>query len=131
MSTKVRRIAVIVGATGLLGATAGCGATSTTSSSSGAQGAASQPPSQQQAPRAGAPDLSALAGKLGVSTAQLQKAIQTAGPPSPGADRIAALATALGLSEAKVRAAMQATRPNGAPPGGSPAQQPPSGQSAA
>ena len=135
MSSRIRRIAVIVGATGVMAAAAGCGGTAASSSSSGAQSAASQP----QGRGAGTRDLSALADKLGVSTAQLQKAMQTVGPPSPdaggqnGADRIAALAKALGLSDAKVRAAIQATRPGGAPQGqpGPHSQQPQSGQSAA
>ena len=129
MSSRIRRVVVFVGATGVL-AVAGCGGATPSSSPSSAQGA----PEQQQGPGGGPRDLSALADKLGVSTAQLQKAMQTAGPPSPGAggqngaDRIAALAKALGLSEAKVQAAIQATRPSGAPQG-QPSQPPQSGQS--
>ena len=137
MSARIRRLVVFVGATGVL-AVAGCGGATPSSSPSSAQGAADQPQQQQgaQGPGGGTRDLSALADKLGVSTAQLQKAMQAAGPPSPGAagqnesDRIAALAKALGLSEAKVQAAIQATRPSGAPQG-QPSQPPQSGQSAA
>jgi hypothetical protein len=138
ISPRIRRVAVIVGATGALAAAAGCGATGSTSSSS--SGAAGQPQSQsqQQGPGPGAPDLSALASKLGVSTAKLQQAMEATRPSSPGADGsgtdpTAALAKALGLSEAKVRAAMQATMPSGGPQGpqGQPGQQEPSGQSAA
>jgi hypothetical protein len=125
-SPKVRKVAVIVGATGLLAAATGCGGAAATSSSGG-QGAS--PPAQAQQPSgARAPDASALAKALGVSTADLQKAMQALPrPTAPSADgqgasdRITALAKALGLSEAKVRAAMQATRPSGAP------QAPPSG----
>jgi hypothetical protein len=139
MSSRIRRIVVFVGATGVLAAAAGCGGTVATSSSSGAQ-AASQPSGQQQRPGAGPRDLSALAAKLGVSSARLQEAIQATRPSSPGAgapnatDRAAALAKALGLPEAKVRAAMQAVGPGGAPQGPPPStqsQQPPAGQSAA
>ena len=71
-STRVRRVAVIVGATGVLAAAAGCGSTATTSSSSGAQAAAGQSQAQQPAPGGQAPDLSALAKALGVSTTELQ-----------------------------------------------------------
>lgn len=134
MSSRIRRVVVFVGATGVL-AVAGCGGATPSSTPSSAQGAADQP-QQQQGPGGGTRDLTALADKLGVSTAQLQKAMQTVGPPSPGADRqngsdrIAALAKALGLSEAKVQAAIQATRPSGAPQG-QPGQPPQSAQSAA
>jgi hypothetical protein len=99
MSSRIRRLVVFVGATGVL-ALAGCGGATPSSSPSSAQGAADQPQQQQgaQGPGAGTRDLSALADKLGVSTTQLQKAMQAVGPPSPDAagqneaDRIAALA---------------------------------------
>ena len=120
MSPRFRRVAVIVGTAGVLAAAAGCGGSAATSSSSPAPGAAGQP--QQQGAAPGAPDLSALATKLGVSTARLQQAMQAARPSSPSTDAArpdpaAALAKALGLSEAKVRAAMQATMPAGGPQG--------------
>ena len=127
MSSKIRKIAVIVGAGSVL-AVAGCGSTTSSSSTAAPAGAAQQ----QQAGAPAAADLSALAKKLGVSTARLQEAMQ-ATRPSQGAsgsaatDPAAALAKELGLSAAKVRAAMQATRPSGtpqAPPSGS---APPSG----
>jgi hypothetical protein len=125
-SPRVRRVAVIVGATGLLAAAAGCGGDAATSSSGG-QGA-SAPAQAPQPSGARGPDVSALAKALGVSTAELRKAMTAAPRPTApsaggqdGSDRVAALAKALGLSEAKVRAAMQATRPSGAP------QAPPSG----
>ena len=84
MSPRFRRVAVIVGAAGVLAAGAGCGGSAATSSSSPAPGAAGQPQQQGSAP--GAPDLSALATKLGVSTARLQQAMQAARPSSPSTD---------------------------------------------
>jgi NAD(P)-dependent dehydrogenase (short-subunit alcohol dehydrogenase family) len=128
MKPRVRKVAVIVGASALLGA-AGCGAATqagtTTTQAAGTSAAA----------RAGGPDVSALAAKLGVSTSALQKAMQatmpsqsSGGSPSQAQDRAAALAKQLGISEAKVRAALQSLRPSGQPPGnGSAPAAPPSG----
>jgi biotin operon repressor len=105
---RVRKVAVIVGASALLGA-AGCGATTQTSTSAAGTSAAA---------RTGGPDVSALAAKLGVSTSALQKAMQATRPSQPSSgsqsqaqDRAAALAKELGISEAKVRAAMQSLGP--------------------
>ena len=66
--------------------------------------------------------MTTLAKALGVTTAELQQAMQSARPDAssgaqPG-DQSAALAKALGLSEAKVKAAMEANRPTDTPPAG-------------
>jgi biotin operon repressor len=111
MKPRIRRLAVIVGATALVGAAAGCGAAKDQSGSASAANA--------NAPAAaGQPDLSALAAKLGVSTSALQKAMQATRPSQPSSgssstrqDPTAALAKALGISEAKVRAAMRSLGP--------------------
>ncbi|MCZ4494789.1 MAG: hypothetical protein JWP53_3720, partial [Conexibacter sp.] len=86
---KFRRVVVIVGTTALFGA-AGCGAASTTNTTTNATAsAAAGGGAQQQAipavptGRPGAPSaaqVSALASKLGVSTAKLQAAMQAARP---------------------------------------------------
>jgi UDP-N-acetylmuramyl pentapeptide synthase len=68
--------------------------------------------------------VTALASKLGVSTAKLQAAMQATRPTSgsgaqgASADRATALAKQLGLSTAKVQAALDAVRPSGGPPQG-------------
>jgi hypothetical protein len=128
MRPRVRRLAVIVGASAVLGAT-GCGAANSTSQqSSASSGAQQQQSSAAQAP-AGAPDLSGLATKLGVSESKLRAAMEATRPSgtpgqAPSGDPATALAKELGLSAAKVRAAMQAV----GPPGGG---QPPSGSAPA
>lgn len=121
MRPRVRRLAVIVGASAVLGAT-GCGAANSSSqqssSASGTQQSAAQAPT-------GGPDLSALATKLGVSEAKLRAAMAATRPSgtpgqAPSGDPATALAKKLGLSAAKVRAAMQALGPpGGQPPSGS------------
>jgi transposase-like protein len=65
----------------------------------------------------GPPDLSTLAGKLGVTEAKLRDALQTLrprlgrrGPGGPPGARIAALAKDLGVSEAKLRRALTGLR---------------------
>jgi hypothetical protein len=125
MKPRIRRLAMIVGATALVGA-AGCGAA----------GQADSPSQQTDPPAANArPDLSALAAKLGVSTSRLETAMQATRPSPSSAnaqDRAAALAKELGISEAKVRAALQSLGPPSRRPQGSgsaPAA-PPSGASA-
>ncbi len=127
MKPKVRRLAVIVGASAALGA-AGCGgAASTQSSASGAAGSSqSSANGAQSQPGPGGFDLAALATKLGVSEAKVRAAMAKTRPTgAPGqapsgtnADPATALAKQLGLSATKVRAAMQALRPSGAPPQG-------------
>ena len=81
----------------------------------------------------GAIDLETLADTLGVSTDDLQEALQNLLPEAPaqtaGNPLVAALAGALGLSEDEVAAALDAVRPDddfhgGAPPAGA---TPPSG----
>ena len=78
-------------------------------------------------------DLETLADTLGVSTDDLQEALQNLLPEPPAQTGrnplVAALAGALGLSEDKVAAALEAVRPDddfdgGAPPAGA---TPPSG----
>jgi biotin operon repressor len=100
---RIRKLAVIVGASALVGA-AGCGAASSDNASNASNGNGTAPAAAQR------PNLSALADKLGVSTSALEKAMQSA-RPSSGQDPAAALAKALGISETKVREAMQALGP--------------------
>ncbi len=93
-------------------------------------------PAARPAPEVpGAIDLETLADTLGVSTDDLQAALQNLlpePPAQPGENPlVAALAGALGLSEDKVAAALEAVRPDddfdgGAPPAGA---TPPSGGS--
>jgi hypothetical protein len=116
MKPRIRRLAVIVGVSAMVGA-AGCGAASKTQSTSAANGNA------PAAATGSDPDLSALASKLGVSTSALQKAMQAIRPSSGSSsspqDMAAALAKKLGISEAKVRSAMQSVGPpSGTPPSG-------------
>ena len=76
----------------------------------------------------GGPDLETLADALGVSTTDLQAALQDLQPQPPaqsGANPlVAALAGALDLPESKIAAALEFVRPSGAPGGGG---TPPSG----
>ena len=128
MKPKVRRLAVIVGASAALGA-AGCGGTASTQTSTAASDTttAAQRRSAETQGRSvpGGFDLTALAGKLGVSVSELRAAMEKTRPSgtpgqAPGAsgtDPATALAKELGLSAAKVRAAMQALAPTGAPRG--------------
>jgi hypothetical protein len=117
MTPSLRRIGLALGAVGALAAgVIGCGGSAESSDQ-----AASATTQQQQpagAPAQGAPDLSALAEELGVSTEKLQAAMQEARPDqgSSPQDMTAALAEALGVSEDKVAAAMENTRPSGTPP---------------
>jgi hypothetical protein len=119
MKPRIRRLAVIVGATALVGAAAGCGA----ASSNNASNANNANNANATAPAAGQrPDLSALATKLGVSTSALEKAMQATRPSQSSSsspqNMAAALAKQLGISESKVRAAMQSLGP---PSGSAPA----------
>jgi hypothetical protein len=70
----------------------------------------------------GALDLETLADELGVSTGELQTALQDLRPAPPTQNGenplVTALATALDLPESKVAAALEAVRPSGAPGGG-------------
>jgi len=116
MKSRIHKLAAVTGVAAILAVTAGCGDGSSTSS---AQTGSS--PAAATAAQGGAPDMSALAKKLGVSTAKLQQAMQATRPasgstPSSPDDMAAALAKQLGLSSAKVKAALQATRPSGSPP---------------
>jgi hypothetical protein len=116
-----RKLAVFLGAAAMLGG-AGCG-----SAASGDTQSSSAAPSQSQSRRPGgpgAPDLSALASRLGVSEARLQQAMQAARPgagssaPSSPDAMASALARQLGLTTAKVQAALKALMPQGGPPQG-------------
>jgi hypothetical protein len=138
MNPRIRKLAVLVGSTALLGgAVAGCGSSSSTGSASASSGTATT--AQAQAGPNGGPggmlstaNLKTLATKLGVTTTALQKAMQSARPsgapsstaPSsqtdPQAQMAAALAKALNLDEAKVVAALKAVMP--AAPSGTPPQ---------
>jgi len=129
MTRRFRRVATIVGASGLLAAgAAGCASDGSGTASASADQAATKTTQDGARPtggRPGAPDAAGqakLAKALGVTTAELQQAMRAARPDAsstaqPG-DQSAALARALGLSEAKVKAAMEANRPAGAPPAG-------------
>ena len=162
MNPRFRKIAVFAGAAVLAGgvgvAVASQGGDDTGSRAAMTQGMPGQPgggqaqgtvPGQGQSqggqsqgavpggpPGAGGPgaiDLETLADTLGVSTDDLQEALQNLLPEPPaqtgGNPLVAALAGALGLSEDKVAAALDAVRPDddfdgGAPPAGA---TPPSG----
>jgi hypothetical protein len=118
-----RRIATL-GAASVLVFAAGCGGTATTGTTSNGSTATAG-----VAAPGGAPNLSTLATKLGVSTSKLQAAMDAVRPqqgstPSSPDDMASVLAKKLGLSTAKVRAALDATRPQG----GTPPQDAPSGQ---
>ena len=105
---RFRRIAVFASTAALAGGVvAGCGSDAATNSNG--SGAA-------QGQQGGGMDFSALAKTLGVSTADLQAAMQKNRPQQgqqPGAptDMAANLAKELGLSEAKVAAALKAMMP--------------------
>src|SRR5213596_1045318 len=106
MRPRMRRRIAALGAAGVLVFTAGCGGAAT----AGTTANGSEAPAGASAP--GAPDLSALATKLGVSTAKLRAAMDAARPqqgatPSSPDDMAAALAKKLGLSTAKVKAALE------------------------
>jgi hypothetical protein len=113
MKARTRKLVLVLGISGLVAA--GCGGAASSNS-----GSSSSPPAGAQG------RLTALAGKLGVSEAALQKAMQSARSTqgSRPTDMAAALAKALNLSEAKVQAALQAAgpprgggqRPNGGQP---------------
>jgi HD-GYP domain-containing protein (c-di-GMP phosphodiesterase class II) len=80
---------------------------------------------RQAGPRGGGPDLSALASKLGVTTAKLQAALATARPAAAErparSDRAADLAAALDVDAAKIQAILDANRPARPAPGIKPA----------
>ena len=162
MNPRFRKIAVFAGAAVLAGgvgvAVASQGGEDTGSRAAMTQGMPGQPgsgqvqgtvPGQGQGgqsqgavpggpPGAGGPggiDLETLADTLGVSTDDLQEALQNLLPEPPaqtgGNPLVAALAGALGLSEDKVAAALEALRPDdglggSTPPAGA---TPPSGGS--
>ena len=127
---RFRRIAVFASTAALAGGVvAGCGSDAATNSNG--TGAA-QGQQGGQPPQGGGMDFSALAKTLGVSTADLQAAMQKNRPQQgqqPGAptDMAANLAKELGLSEAKVAAALKAMMPQGGPPNGGNGQAPPNG----
>jgi len=121
MDPRFRKVAVFVGAAALAGGV-GVGVAAQGSDTAGTQTALRQPAGAPGRPRG--MDLSALAKRLGVSTAELQAALAAARPSgdrrdgdfgSPGAggaDPIAAaIAKRLGVSTAKVQAALEAVRP--------------------
>jgi hypothetical protein len=126
MQPRFRKVAVFVGSAALAtGVGVGVAAQGADTTPSGAT-------MQQQAGRPGdGMDASALAEELGVTTAELDTAMQAARATAGGPDAMAAaLAEELGLSEAKVSAALAAIRPDadpGPPPGAGGA--PPAGAS--
>ena len=125
---RFRRIAVFASTAALAGGVvAGCGSDAATNSNGSG---AAQGQQGSQPPQGGGMDFSALAKTLGVSTADLQAAMQKNRPQQgqqPGAptDMAANLAKELGLSEAKVAAALKEMMPQGGPPNGG--QAPPNG----
>jgi hypothetical protein len=136
MTSRIRKVAVIVGTTALFGgAVAGCGSSSPSGSSSANSSSTTAPAATAQQP-AGGPrglstaDLKTLATKLGVTTTALQTAMASAQPTGrpgtssssgtqadPRTQMAAAIAKALNLSAAKVEAALSAVMPS--PPAGS------------
>jgi hypothetical protein len=122
MTQRARKVAVILGAA-TLSAGAAVGVTAATNSGTPSTAATADrqfgPGGGRPGGFGGGPDLSALAGRLGVSTSRLEQAMQAVGPPGGGrGGRAAALAQELGLPAAKVESALQALRPDGPPPGG-------------
>ncbi len=134
MNPKFRRIAVFTGAVALAGG-AGIAAASYDGSDAAGSGPALTRPAQGGG--RGGPDLSALAGELGVSESRLRAALEAARPrtggpgsgsgsgsggsgPPDGTDMAEALASELGLSVDKVQAALEAAMPfgDGGPQGG-------------
>jgi hypothetical protein len=133
MHPRFRKIAVFAGAAVLAGGVGvavasqgGEDAGSRTAQTQGMPGQLSQggmrggPPGMGGGP--GALDLETLADELGVSTGELQTALQDlrSAPPTQSGENplVTALATALDLAESKVAAALEAVRPSGAPGGG-------------
>jgi len=138
---RIRKLAVLVGTTALLGGTvAGCGSSSSSGSTSNGTATTAQAGQDGGGPGGmmSTATLKTLAAKLGVSTSALQKAMQSARPSGggqPGADgassaapsstsqtdpqtqMAAAIAESLDLSESKVAAALKAVMPS-APSGG-------------
>lgn len=131
MNPRLRNTAALLGVTGVV-ALAGCGGNDATQTSAAASGATDQQATQAPPGAQGqaGPDLSALAAKLGVSTAKLRSALEAARPETgtpgqqPDRDPTAKLAQELGISRAKVHAALQELGPAGGPPQGA---APPSG----
>jgi hypothetical protein len=135
---RIRKIAALV-AVGVLAAGAGALAAKGTQSDAAGSSSAAAPAGAQ---RAGGPpgmDLSALAGKLGVSESRLKRAMAAirpsrasqetptrgsqprqggSGPPggAPPKRMAAALAKKLGVSTAKVEAALRSQQPEGVNP---------------
>jgi hypothetical protein len=149
MTTHIRKLVAAFAATVLVGFAAGCGGSGATSDATTNANATNN--AQQRTARAAGPGggglstttLRTLATKLGVSTAQLQKAMAAARPTGtpggtppaqgsapaagttgPAGDMAAAIAKSLGLTTAKVQAALTAVMPAG---GGGPGGAPPSG----
>lgn len=109
MTTKVRKLTATVSAAALLGA-----------GGVGAAQAASGTSDRPAGPRGGhhalsTTQLQTIASKLGVTTAQLQTAIDANQPSRPdgrrGEDMAATLAAALGVETAKVQTILDANRP--------------------
>ena len=126
MQARIRKVAVFVGAAALAGGTAAGVAAQRGGDAASSSAAIAQRAGGPAGPRGGI-DVSALADELGVSTARLQAALETARPTGdPGArargedPMAAALAGELGLSTAKVQAALEAVRPSGGPGGAPP-----------
>ena len=129
MNPKFRRIAAFTGAVALAGG-AGIAAASYDGSDAAGSGPALTRPAQGGG--RGGPDISALAGELGVSESRLRAALEAARPrsgggpgsagsgPPDGTDMAEALASELGLSVDKVQAALEAAMPfgDGGPQGG-------------
>lgn len=135
MTSRIRRVAVITGTTGLIALAAGCGTNPQNANTPASAGSGRQSAPVGGPGGPGPANLSALATKLGVSQAKLQAAMAKVrpGPNLTRSQADAALAKELGLTAAQIRAAMQATRPaapaGGQPPSGSAGQAPAGGQS--
>jgi len=111
MTARFRRVAVFVG-TAALATGAGIGVAA--SQGDPTDRTSGTPTSiERGAPGGGGRfDISTIADTLGVSEADLQQAMQTAGPAADGPEAmVATVADALGLSEDTVRAAFESGRP--------------------
>lgn len=127
MSPKVRKITAIVSTAALLGG-GGYGVAQAADSTASTTGTTSTAPGHH-GPRGGgrlsSAQVAAIATKLGVTTAQLQAALDANKPTRPandgGATMATELATALGVDAAQVKTILDANRPaKGARPSGPP-----------
>ncbi len=117
MSRRKQTVVAAISAAILASSGLGAAQAATTSGDSARSG--SQRPARGPERGPGSAEISSVASKLGVTSAQLKAALDAARPAKPdgsarrdrGADHAAALATALGADLAKVQALLEANRP--------------------